>query len=157
MGNINGKAKEERLATQKKDLQEANCAAFMRASQKATNDVEDARLARLRDTKMAERAAHLTFLKEAADNKVLFNYLLRRCQTRTGKKRPREEKQKKKLKVEEQLVTNLFKVCQLFFCFSFFLLFFFLGLFFSCSSLASSSRRLLKKTLLSAASLRSAK
>ena len=94
MGNFNGKAKkakEERLATQKKDLQEANCAAFMRASQKATNNVEDARLARLRDTKMAERAAHLTFLKEAADNKVLFNYLLRRCQTRTGKKRPREE------------------------------------------------------------------
>ena len=79
MGNSNGKAKkaeEERLATQKRDLQEANCAAFMRASQKATNDVEDARLARLRDAEMAERAAHLADLKEAADNKVFFNNLL---------------------------------------------------------------------------------
>ena len=107
MGNFNGKAKkakEERLATQKKDLQEANCAAFMRASQKATNDVEDARLARLRDAEMAEHAAHLADLKEAADNKVFFNNLLEEdAKLEQEKKKAKKEKQKKKRKAEEQL------------------------------------------------------
>ena len=112
MGNSNGKAKkaeEERLATQKRDLQEANCAAFMRANQKATDDeaqrrVEDARLARLRDAEMAERAAHLADLKEAADNKVFFNNLLEEdAKLEQEKKKAKKEKQKKKRKAEEQL------------------------------------------------------
>ena len=115
MGNANKKAKKE-AAQQLAANQTANAAAFMRANQKAIDDEanrqaadlaraqEDDRLARLRDAEMAERAAHLADLKEAADNKVFFNNLLEEdAKLEQEKKKAKKEKQKKKRKAEEQL------------------------------------------------------